>query len=449
VGPAIWVAAILAPLAGLVLLLAAPDLDVEWEHHPSHFWLVFGVALVTAALALLMNDAARRRVDSRVLFVSLGLLVVTGSLGVHAVATPDVLLERPNAGFELDVPIGLVVAGALLVVSSFELRSARVARIGLPLTVALLGAFAVWAVASLVLLDEPLSSSTRDGVQIGLAVVGLLLYAWAAVRYYLLLRGRRSWLLLALVTAFVLLSEAMIAVAFARNWHASWWEWHLLVLAAFAVVAVSVWAEWRVEGPSADVFGDVYLAETSAGLREVSVLFADLRGFTSFAERSPPRELFAMLNTYFDAVVPAIARREGGTIDKLMGDAILVTFNTRGDQPDHALRAARAGLALQNEAAKVHSTHPGWPRFRVGINSGVAVVGLVGPRGARSYTVIGDVVNVASRLEGSAEVGEVVIGEATRAALGSHASAEPLGEIALKGKAETVNSFRLLSVSSS
>jgi adenylate cyclase len=449
VGQAIWIATIVAPLAGLLLLLAAPDFDVEWEHHPGHFWLVFGVALLTAALALLMNDAARRRVDARVLFVSLGFLVAAGSLGLHAVATPDVLLDRANAGFELDVPIGLVVAGALFVISSFELPGARVARMGLPLTVALLGAFAVWALASLVLLDEPLSTSTRDGAQVALAVVGLLLYAWAAVRYYLLLRRRRSWLLVALVTAFVLLSEAMIAVAFARNWHASWWEWHLLVLVAFAVVAASVWAEWRAEGASADVFGDVYLAETSAGLREVSVLFADLRGFTSFAERSSPHELFAMLNTYFDAVVPAIAQREGGTIDKLMGDAIMVTFNTRGDQPDHALRAARAGLALQEEGANVHSTRPDWPRFRVGINSGVAVVGLVGPRGARSYTVIGDVVNVASRLEGSAEVGEVVIGEATRDALGSRGRAEPLGEIALKGKAETVNSFRLLSVSSS
>lgn len=220
----------------------------------------------------------------------------------------------------------------------------------------------------------------------------------------------------------------------------------MLLLLAFGVVALAVWREWRVEGSSADVFADVYLEETSAGVREVSVLFADLKGFTSFSERVTPREVFAMLNAYFDAIVPAVARGEGGTVDKFIGDAIMLTFNTRGDQPDHALRAARAGLALQREAARVQATQPDWPRFRVGINSGSAIVGLLGPRGARSYTVVGDVVNVASRLESSAAAGEVVVGEATREALGPGAAVESLGEIALKGKAESVRTYRLVSL---
>jgi class 3 adenylate cyclase len=435
-------------MAGFALLLAAPDLDVMWQDDPAHFWLVFAVAAVTAALALLMNDAARRRLDARVLLVSLAFFVCAGSLGLHAIATPGVILEGRNASFELDVPIGLLAAALLAVASSLPLAWARSPRIHALVTISVLAVVAVWAVVSLALLDEPLASTTQDSVLLSLAVAGLVLYAAAGARYFLLWRRRPSSLLVAVFTAFVLLAEAMVAIAFARNWHATWWEWHLLILLAFGVVAASVSAEWKAEGPSADVFADVYQEETSAGMREVSILFADLKGFTSFSEQATPRDVFAMLNTYFDAIVPAVARGEGGTVDKLIGDAIMLTFNTRGDQPDHALRAARAGLALQREASRVQSARPGWPRFRVGINTGPAIVGLLGPRGARSYTVVGDVVNVAARLEGSAGVGEVVVGERTREALGSGAYVEAREEIALKGKAETVRSFRLVSVDS-
>ncbi len=101
-----------------------------------------------------------------------------------------------------------------------------------------------------------------------------------------------------------------------------------------------------------------------------------------------------MLNEYFEVAVPVIASKYGGEVDKLIGDAIMVTFNTRGDQPDHAVRATRAGLALQRETARMVEHHPGWPRFRVGVNSGEAMVGLVGAEGGRSYTVIGDTVNL-------------------------------------------------------
>lgn len=441
----LWAAALSAPLAGFVLLLAAPDLDAMVGTHPTHFWLVFSVAAATGVLALLLSEAARRRLDARVFFISLAFLVTAGSLGLHAVVTPDVLFGG-NAGFEVDVPIGLIVAALLALVSSFELAGVDVARIQSLATVATIAALAVWAAISMRILDEPLSAGTQDGLLLGLGIAGLVLFAAAGARYFLLWRRRPSVLLAAIVSALVLLAEAMIQIAFARDWHWSWWTWHMLLLLAFGVVALAVWREWRVEGSSADVFADVYLEETSAGVREVSVLFADLKGFTSFSERVTPREVFAMLNAYFDAIVPAVARGEGGTVDKFIGDAIMLTFNTRGDQPDHALRAARAGLALQREAARVQATQPDWPRFRVGINSGSAIVGLLGPRGARSYTVVGDVVNVASRLESSAAAGEVVVGEATREALGPGAAVESLGEIALKGKAESVRTYRLVSL---
>lgn len=441
----LWAAGLSAPLAGFVILLAAPDLDAMVGTHPMHFWLVFSVAAATGVLALLLAEAARRRLDARVFFVSLAFIVTAGALGLHAIVTPDVLFGG-NAGFEVDVPIGLLFAGGLALISSFELERVRVARIQSLATVITIAALAVWAAISMRVLDQPLSAGTQDGLLIGLGVPGLVLFGAAAARYFLLWRRRPSVLLAAIVSALVLLGEAMIQIAFARDWHWSWWMWHMLLLLAFGVVALAVLREWRAEGSSADVFADVYLEETSAGVRDVSVLFADLKGFTTFSERSSPREVFAMLNAYFDAIVPAVARGEGGTVDKFIGDAIMLTFNTRGDQPDHAERAARAGLALQREAARVQASHPEWPHFRVGINSGAAIVGLLGPRGARSYTVVGDVVNVASRLEGSARAGDVVVGEATREALGRAATIEELGEIVLKGKTDTVRTFRLVSL---
>src|SRR5918996_3794438 len=84
------------PAAGFVLLLAAPELDVRWEHHPSHFWIVVLAAAITASLAYATGDAADRRGDARLFFVSLSFLSAGGFLALHALATPDVLIETSN-----------------------------------------------------------------------------------------------------------------------------------------------------------------------------------------------------------------------------------------------------------------------------------------------------------------------------------------------------------------
>ncbi|RNB43359.1 adenylate/guanylate cyclase domain-containing protein, partial [Agromyces tardus] len=109
----------------------------------------------------------------------------------------------------------------------------------------------------------------------------------------------------------------------------------------------------------------------------------------------------------------------------------------------HARRAAGAALALQEATGAVAAAHPGWPRFRVGVNTGLAAVGVVGTGGGRTYTVIGDTVNVASRLEGHAPVAGVVVGAATRAALGGGAITEPLGERQVKGREGAVEAYVL------
>ncbi|HEX2109929.1 MAG TPA: adenylate/guanylate cyclase domain-containing protein [Gaiellaceae bacterium] len=438
-------AGLVLPLVGLVILLAAPELDVRWEHHPAHFWLVLAAAITNVVLAVVTGDAARRRSDARLFLVSLAFLAGAGFLALHALATPGVLLDAPNTGFVVATPIGLLVAGALAAASSLELApeaSTRLIRRSHFLRAALLGAMGAWALVSLAgwaPLEEPLPEEEADGWLLGFAVAGIALYALAAGRYLREYRRRRAPLLLAVVAAFALLAEAMVAIALARNWHASWWEWHLLMLAAFGVVAWSARREWHEER-----FAGLYLPETAGATRDGSFLFADLQGFTRFAERVGPDASADVTHTYFERLVPLVARRYEGEVGKLIGDAIMVTFNARGDQPDHALRAVQAALALRREAGDVADDHPDWPRFRIAVNSGEARFGVTGAWGKREYTAVGDAVNLAARLEGEAEPGQVVIGAETYRRLPDGTQVEPLGRVRVRGKEAPVDAYVVL-----
>lgn len=447
--PAMLVAtavALLVPLAGLALLIRRPQLDVHWEHHPSHFWLVLITAALSAVLAYSTGAAALQRGDPRVLFVALAFLSAAGFLALHALATPGVLLDTPNVGFVLATPVGITIGSIFALLSSANLtgpRLPRAMRWGRLLRTGLFVLMALWAVASVTRLP-PLHSTTvpesADGILTALAVPSVLLYAVTAARYLRLWWLRPSLMLLSMIAAFVLLGEAMVALVFSRNWALSWWEWHALLLLAFILVVAGVRIQWHEER-----FSDLYLADTVSGRRELSVLFADLQGFTTFSENHEPGEVTAMLNTYFEVAVPPVVRRHGGEVDRIIGDALMVTFNKRGDQPDHAARAAAAGLALQEAAAVVRAAHPDWPQFRVGINSGVASVSLLGTEGGRTHTVIGDTVNVASRIEGQAPGGGVAIGPGTKALL-PEAVTESIGLLDLKGKAEPLQVHRLISL---
>ena len=192
----------------------------------------------------------------------------------------------------------------------------------------------------------------------------------------------------------------------------------------------------------ADVLiSDPSRAELGGEEVEVSVLFADLTGFTSFSERVRPEEAVAMLNTAFGAAVPVVLG-EGGTIVQFSGDAMLAIFNAPIRQPNHAIRAARAALRLQAEADAARAGD-GTPRFRVGLNTGPALVGNVGSAELRSFTAIGDTTNLAARLQTYAAPGSVVLGERTRQLLGDVADVIPLGTPQLKGKAFPVKVYEL------
>jgi class 3 adenylate cyclase len=437
----VWIAAVVAPAAVFVILLVRPQADRVWESHPAHFWTVLTAAAASVAVGWAVSSAGRRRRDARLFLVSLACLASAGFLGLHALATPGVLLGK-NAGFELATPVGLMFASAFAAVSAVEFgprSSGRVLRFAPALLGALVLVLALWglvSLASLPPLDAPLATEELNGWQLALAAIGIGFYSLAAIGYLRLYRRRHARFVIAVTVAFALLAEAMIVIAWARNWHASWWLWHLLMLASFLLIAETARTEWHEER-----FSALYLDQTLAGARDVSVLLADLSGFTSFAEAHEPEDVTAMLNAYFGAIVPMM-ESERGEVHQIVGDELMVIFNKQGDTPDHPLRAARAALTLLRTADRVGQ--PEWPRFRVGVNSGTAVAAVVGgERGHRKHGVVGDAVNVAARLEQAAEPSAVVIGGTTYDRLPSGAVAERLPPLNVKGKAEPLEAYQL------
>ena len=375
------------PLAGLVLLLVEPGADAHWQHRPTHFWLILATALVNVVLGLAASEAARRRGDARATLVSLAFLSSAGFLALHAFATPGQLVDGKNTGFDLATPVGLLLGACFAALSAVELSSSAAAWVlqnGRWLRGAVLGVIVAWAAVSLAELppfDRAVAPEDHRLELIGVAIVGCALYGYATVRYLGLYRRRGDVLPAATAAAWVLLAEALVAIALARSWHLSWWEWHLMMTAAFVLVLWAAYAGYRRSASVAAAFGGVYLDATlervdtrtadglrailsalssgrtvepvleelrdqgftadetallessarelrrvddlfrpyvSPGLaddlerrpelaelggteREVTVLFADLEGFTSFAERTTPTASIEMLNTYWAA----------------------------------------------------------------------------------------------------------------------------------------------------
>jgi adenylate cyclase len=304
---------------------------------------------------------------------------------------------------------------------------------------AVIVAMALWfayTVSALPPLDRPTSEGATGSLLAILAVGGTLIYGAAAVRYYVIYRQAMRLLPASIIACFALLAEAMIGVAVTgeRAWHASWWLWHGLIVLAFLLVGFAAQREWREER-----YRQLYLPGTRERSQEMSVLFSDLAGFTSFSERSDPAETTVMLRAYYDLAAPLIARF-GGEIEHFTGDGIMARFHGRADHP---LRAARAALELQREMARLGEAHPKWPRLRVGVNSGQAVVRELGGHGHVTYSAVGDSVNVGARLEALAPVGGILIGEETYRRLPDGTVAEAMPGLRVKGKDMAVDAFVL------
>jgi adenylate cyclase len=180
-------------------------------------------------------------------------------------------------------------------------------------------------------------------------------------------------------------------------------------------------------------------------VREVTVLFADISGFTSLSERMSPSAVALLLNDYLSRMTDIIFKYEG-TLDKYMGDAIMAVFGAPLDMPDHAARAIRAALEMQESLAEWNAERADGPelKIRIGINTGKAVAGEIGSVNKMEYTVLGDTVNTASRLESAvAQPGKVVIGKQTRESVGDEFECEPLGSFSVKGKQKSVLAYEV------
>jgi adenylate cyclase len=179
---------------------------------------------------------------------------------------------------------------------------------------------------------------------------------------------------------------------------------------------------------------------------EVTVLFSDIRGFSSIAERLSAREIADVVGKHLGAMAEIIAQH-GGTIDKFQGDAVMAIFGAPVPLPGHAERALRCAIDMQRRQTELNED--GWgaavPRLDVGIglNTGMVIAGAVGGGGRLEYTVIGDAVNVAQRLQSEAAGGEIVAAASTVTA-SPGVDCEPIGPRIVKGREEPVEVFRVI-----
>jgi class 3 adenylate cyclase/CheY-like chemotaxis protein len=179
---------------------------------------------------------------------------------------------------------------------------------------------------------------------------------------------------------------------------------------------------------------------------EVTVLFSDIRGFSTIAERLSAREIAEIVGRHFTAMAEIVVEH-GGTIDKFQGDSVMVVFGAPDPLHDHAARALRCAIAMQARQAELNAE--GWGtqavdglHIGVGINSGLVIAGAVGGGGRLEYTVIGDAVNVAQRLQSEAEGGEIVASASTITSA-DDVDAEPIGLRQVKGREEPVEVYRV------
>ena len=182
--------------------------------------------------------------------------------------------------------------------------------------------------------------------------------------------------------------------------------------------------------------------------KDVSVLFADIVGFTTMSEKMSPAAVSLILNDYLSRMTDVIFKHEG-TLDKYIGDAIMAVFGAPLDMPDHAVRSIRAALEMRERLEEFNaerSKEGPTLRIRIGINSGSAVAGEIGSINKKEYTVLGDTVNIASRLESSvAQPMMIVVGENTYQAAKEEFDCRSLGRVTLKGKKNVVEAFEVLS----
>jgi adenylate cyclase len=178
--------------------------------------------------------------------------------------------------------------------------------------------------------------------------------------------------------------------------------------------------------------------------REVTVFFSDIRGFTAMSEKMSPEAVVDTLNLYLGIIIDCILAN-GGMINKFAGDSIMAIWNAPQDQSDHARLAVKAAVEAQQAAAKIPvGVDDPKVQFGIGINTGPALAGSIGSEGRAEYTVIGDTVNLASRICSGTPGGQVWIGAQTYEQVKALIDVEELEPQVFKGKAEPVKVYHVL-----
>jgi adenylate cyclase len=232
-------------------------------------------------------------------------------------------------------------------------------------------------------------------------------------------------------------------------------------LALFFGTAYQYFIEGKEKRKVAKLFGryvsrDVYSqlmanpdqAELGGGRREMTVLFSDIRGFTTVTERGNPEELVSQLNEYFSRMVEIVFRHKG-TVDKFVGDMVMALFGAPLDDPEHANHAVRTAVDMVKELGELNKAWAARGMVQldigIGVNSGDMIAGNIGSSSIMSYTVIGDNVNLGARLESLNKdyKTRIIISDATRSRLTDDFDIRPLGDVIVKGKSKAVQIFEV------
>jgi class 3 adenylate cyclase/tetratricopeptide (TPR) repeat protein len=181
--------------------------------------------------------------------------------------------------------------------------------------------------------------------------------------------------------------------------------------------------------------------------KQVTVLFADVSGFTSLSERLDPEDVHAFMNRAFELMMAEVHRYEG-TVNQFLGDGIMALFGAPIAHEDHGQRAVHAALGISREMERyrdeLHRERGITFQVRQGVNTGLVVVGSIGSDLRMDYTAVGDTTNVANRLQQAAEPGRVLISESTHRLVGGYFHTRPLGGLSVKGKAEPVAAWDVI-----
>jgi len=178
---------------------------------------------------------------------------------------------------------------------------------------------------------------------------------------------------------------------------------------------------------------------------EITILFADVRGFTAYSEKHSPEELVAVLNCYLAAAADAVLANEG-TVDKFLGDAVMAWFNAPLPQPDHTLRAVKTALGIRDAVAKLHAEMPMETHldFGVGIHYGDAILGWIGTERRLEYTAISDSVNTSKRIQENAAKNQILMSKDAYERVKDQVDAKPFAPITAKGKTQPVEVYEVL-----